>query len=189
MDACICSASWGRCLLLLEGTGSWPWRNLLKEFKLKLMGINRAVDNFKAYEEWARMVEQRTNGRVKFELTSLPELGFGGLETIRHSEDGCGGHCRTYGGYVAGELPMIEILEFPGCSWTLRPPRRPILAWKPHVAKFLDEKPTPSCWPWRCTRSRPSLARNRSASCKTLRLGRPGCTASPGVAHLGWPGR
>jgi hypothetical protein len=45
------------------------------EFTLKLMGINRTLDPWKLYEEWAQSVEKRTNGRVKFELTSLPELG------------------------------------------------------------------------------------------------------------------
>ena len=60
------------------------WAQAAKpEFKLKLMGINRALDPWKLYDEWARTVEQRTNGRVQFEMTSLPELGFGGAETIR----------------------------------------------------------------------------------------------------------
>ena len=48
------------------------------EFKLKLMGINRTLDPWKLYQEWAQTVEKRTNGRVQFELTSLPELSLGG---------------------------------------------------------------------------------------------------------------
>jgi predicted nuclease of restriction endonuclease-like RecB superfamily len=47
------------------------------------MGIHRPLDPWELYEEWAQSVEKRTNGRVKFELTSLPELGLGGAETIR----------------------------------------------------------------------------------------------------------
>src|SRR5262245_34517727 len=42
------------------------------EFKLKLMGINRTLDPWKLYQDWAQTVEKRTNGRVQFELTSLP---------------------------------------------------------------------------------------------------------------------
>jgi TRAP-type C4-dicarboxylate transport system substrate-binding protein len=53
------------------------------EFTLKLIGINRTLDPWKLYDEWAQSVEKRTSGRVKFELTSLPELGLGGAETIR----------------------------------------------------------------------------------------------------------
>ena len=50
------------------------------EFKLKLMGINRTLDPWKLFQEWAQAVEKRTNGRVQFELTSLPELSLGGAE-------------------------------------------------------------------------------------------------------------
>ena len=48
------------------------------EFKLKLMGINRTLDPWKLFQAWAQAVEKRTNGRVQFELTSLPELSLGG---------------------------------------------------------------------------------------------------------------
>jgi hypothetical protein len=34
------------------------------DFKLKLMGINRTLDPWKLCEEWAKVVEQRTNGKV-----------------------------------------------------------------------------------------------------------------------------
>jgi TRAP-type C4-dicarboxylate transport system substrate-binding protein len=40
--------------------------------KLKLMGINRTLDPWKLFEEWAHSVEKRSNGRVQFEFTSLP---------------------------------------------------------------------------------------------------------------------
>ena len=45
------------------------------EFMLKLMGVNRTLDLWKLYEEWAHTVEQRRDGRVKFDFTSLLELG------------------------------------------------------------------------------------------------------------------
>src|SRR4030095_1061246 len=81
------------------------------EFKLKLMGINRTLDPWKLDQEWAQTVEKRTNGRVQFELTSLPELGLGGAETLRVLRTGVVDITETYGGYVAGELPLVEILE------------------------------------------------------------------------------
>ncbi len=64
------------------------------EFKLKLMGINRTLDPWKLYQEWAQTVEKRTNGRVQFELTSLPELGLGGGRNPPGAENGRGGHHR-----------------------------------------------------------------------------------------------
>ena len=110
------------------------------EFKLKLMGINRTLDPWKLYEEWARSVEQRTKGRVQFELTSLPELGLGGAETIRVLKTGVVDVTETYGGYVAGELPLLEILEMPGIFPSPEVAKKAILAWKPTEAKILDEK-------------------------------------------------
>ncbi len=110
------------------------------EFKLKLMGINRTLDPWKLFEEWARTVEQRTNGRVQFELTSLPELGFGGAETLRVLRTGIVDVAEVYGGYVAGELPLVEILEFPGIFPDPATAKKAVLAWKPTEAKILDQK-------------------------------------------------
>jgi TRAP-type C4-dicarboxylate transport system substrate-binding protein len=111
-----------------------------KEFKLKLMGINRAVDNFKAYEKWGRVVEQRTEGRVKFEVTSLPELGLGGAEIIRVLKTGVVDIAEVYSGYVAGELPLIEMVELPGVFPDADTAKKAHQAWKPHLARLLDEK-------------------------------------------------
>jgi TRAP-type C4-dicarboxylate transport system substrate-binding protein len=110
------------------------------EFKLKLMGINRTLDPWKLYEEWASTVEKRTNGRVQFEMTSLPELGFGGAETIRILKTGVIDVAEVYGGYVAGELPMLEILEMPGIFPDSAAAKKAILAWKPAEAKILEQK-------------------------------------------------
>ena len=110
------------------------------EFKLKLMGINRTLDPWKLFQDWAQAVEKRTNGRVQFELTSLPELGLGGAETIRVIKTGVVDVAEVYGGYVAGELPMVEILELPGIFPDGATAKKAIQAWKSHEAKILDQK-------------------------------------------------
>ena len=110
------------------------------EFKLKLMGINRTLDPWKLFEEWARTVEKRSNGRVQFELTSLPELGFGGAETLRVLRTGIVDVAEVYGGYVAGELPIVEILELPGIFPDPATAKKAVQAWKPAEAKILDQK-------------------------------------------------
>jgi TRAP-type transport system periplasmic protein len=128
-------------LCVFLGAPTWTTAQPAKaEFKLKLMGINRTLDPWKLYEEWAQSVEKRTNGRVQFDLTSLPELGLGGAETIRILKNGVVDVTETYGGYVAGELPMIEILEIPGIFPSPEIAKKAILAWKPYEAKILDEK-------------------------------------------------
>jgi TRAP-type C4-dicarboxylate transport system substrate-binding protein len=110
------------------------------EFKLKLLGINRTLDPWKLYQEWAQTVEKKTNGRVQFELTSLPELGLGGAETLRILRTGVIDVAEVYGGYVAGELPMVEILEMPGIFPDPQTAKKAVLAWKPTETKILDQK-------------------------------------------------
>ena len=55
----------GVCGSLMLLWGVWTSSTVMAqapkaEFKLKLMGINRTLDPWKLYEEWARSVEQRT---------------------------------------------------------------------------------------------------------------------------------
>ena len=131
----------GGLLWLLGATGPVAAQPAKPDFTLKLMGINRAVPQYRIWEEWAQTVEKRTHGRVKFEFTSLPELGFGGAETIRITRTGVVDIAEFYLGYVAGELPMVEMLEIPG----LFPPDQEVMqkafyAWKPHLVKLIDEK-------------------------------------------------
>jgi TRAP-type transport system periplasmic protein len=131
------------CVVLLLGVAPRdisPGEPAKPEFTLKLMGINRTLDPWKLFEEWAQSVEKRTNGRVKFEFTSLPELGLGGAETIRVIRTGVVDVAEVYGGYVAGELPMLEILEIPGIFPDPETAKKAILAWKPHEAKILEER-------------------------------------------------
>jgi TRAP-type C4-dicarboxylate transport system substrate-binding protein len=131
------------CLLLLLGgdaqstAGAQPAK---AAFTLKLMGINRTVFQYRLWEEWAQAVEQRAQGRVKFDFTSLPELGFGGAETIRLTKTGVVDIAEFYTGYVAGELPLLEMLELPGLFPNPEAMQQAFQAWKPHLAKLLDEK-------------------------------------------------
>lgn len=130
-------------LALVLGGGGQPQPAAAQaraEFKFKLMGINRTLDPWKLYEEWARVVEKRTNGRVQFELTSLPELGLGGAETIRVLKTGVVDVAEVYGGYVAGELPMVEILEMPGIFDDGETSKKAVLAWKATEARILDQR-------------------------------------------------
>lgn len=143
MQRLVCLLGVCGCLMLLWGV--WTSTTVMAqapkaEFKLKLMGINRTLDPWKLYEEWAQSVEQRTKGRVQFELTSLPELGLVGAETIRVLKTGVVDVTETYGGYVAGELPLLEILEMPGIFPDPETAKKAILAWKSTEAKILDEK-------------------------------------------------
>jgi TRAP-type C4-dicarboxylate transport system substrate-binding protein len=130
-------------VLWLVGVADWTpvaAQSAKPEFTLKLMAINRTVTQYKLWEEWAQAVEQRANGRIKFEFTSLPELGLGGSETIRVTKTGVVDVAEFYLGYVAGELPLVEMLEIPGLFADQESMQKAFQAWKPHLAKLIDEK-------------------------------------------------
>lgn len=129
--------------LFLLASGGWSTivaQSAKPDFTLKFMAINRTVTQYKLWEEWARAVEQRANGRLKFEFTSLPELGLGGSETIRLTKTGVVDVAEFYLGYVAGELPMVEMLELPGLFSDQDTMQKAFSAWKPHLARLIDEK-------------------------------------------------
>jgi TRAP-type transport system periplasmic protein len=135
------SLIWSLVLFLGVGVQELTAREPAKpEFKLKLMGVNRTLDPWKLYEEWAHSVEQRSDGRLKFDFTSLPELGLGGAEQIRVLKTGTVDIVETYAGFVAGELPLLEILELPGMYPNPDTAKEAIKAWKPAEAKIFAER-------------------------------------------------
>ena len=57
----------------------------------------------------APRVAARTNGQVELSITSLAELGLTGQDNLRQIESGTLDMANIYTGYVAGELPAIEV--------------------------------------------------------------------------------
>ncbi len=54
-------------------------------------------------------VLERTNGQVKVEITSFPELGLAGFDTMSLLADGTLSLSEIYGGYVGGEFPTLAV--------------------------------------------------------------------------------
>src|SRR6266540_1951108 len=67
-------------------------------------------------------------------------VGLGGVETIRVTKTGVVDIAEFYLGYVAGELPMVEMLEIPGLFSDQGAMRKACQAWRPHLTKLIDEK-------------------------------------------------
>ena len=136
-----CSASLAFCLLL--GTGgrapavAQPAKS---EFTLKLMGINRAVPQYRVWEEWAQTVEKRTNGRVKFEFTSLPELGFGGLKRYASPRPAWWTLPNSTSGTWLESCPWSRCSKSTGLFSDQPAMEKAFQAWKPHLVKLIDEK-------------------------------------------------
>ncbi len=72
--------------------------------------INRSLLPCKIIEQyWAPKLEARTNGQLTITVSSFPELGLNGPDTLQLVSDGTLGMANIYTGYVAGELPAIEV--------------------------------------------------------------------------------
>ena len=72
--------------------------------------INRSLLPCKIIElYWAPELEKRTNGKLILNITSFPELGVSGFDTLTLVDDGTLSMANIYTGYVAGELPAIEV--------------------------------------------------------------------------------
>ena len=61
-------------------------------------------------------IEKRTNGQVKLTVTSFPELGLAGPETLQQVGDGTLDMANIYTGYVAGAVPALEVQSLWGTS-------------------------------------------------------------------------
>ena len=72
--------------------------------------INRALLPCKVIEQyWAPNLEARTNGQLILEVSSLPELGLAGSDTLKHVSDGTLSMANIYTPFVFDELPTFEV--------------------------------------------------------------------------------
>ncbi len=72
--------------------------------------INRTLLPCKLIEQyWAPNLEARTNGQITLAVSSFPELGLAGPDTLQLVSDGTLSMANIYTGYVSGELPAIEV--------------------------------------------------------------------------------
>ncbi len=80
-------------------------------FKFQYACINRTLNPCELLAEpggFVDKVKERTNGQVEIEISSFPELGLGGPDTLRLIEDGTLGMAEIYSGYVGGDYPPID---------------------------------------------------------------------------------
>ena len=80
-----------------------------EKFKIQYACINRTLDPCELVNDFLvpRMLEA-TNGRVEIEVTSFPELGIAGPDTLELVGDGTLGFGEIYAGYVGGSLPIVD---------------------------------------------------------------------------------
>ena len=85
---------------------------------LQVVCINRTLRPCELIRDfYAPEVSERTNGAVTVEISSYPELGLAGPDTLRLVNDLTLEFAEIYSGYVGGDLPIIDV----GNLWGLSP--------------------------------------------------------------------
>jgi len=88
-----------------------------KTYSFQIACINRTLLPCQVTEaNFVKNVTARTNGKVMVEISSFPELGLAGPDTLRLVEDGTLGLAEIYPGYVGGDLPILDIAALWGIA-------------------------------------------------------------------------
>ncbi len=96
------------------------------EVKIQLVCINRtgnpctliySKEEDQGVDGFIERVKDRTNGRVEFQVSSFPELGLAGPDSLRLIEDRTMELAEIYSGYIGGDLPIIDVANL----WGLYP--------------------------------------------------------------------
>ena len=82
--------------------------------KWKAVATSRPTPQFALWTWLAEELDKRTNGQVKLEVVSLPELGLTGFELVRVTRAGLVDVSDIILTYVAGDVPIIEGVDLPG---------------------------------------------------------------------------
>ena len=86
-------------------------------FKFQYACINRTLDPCELLAAPGSMLDrirERTNGQVDIQISSFPELGLAGPDTLRLVADGTLGMAEIYSGYIGGDLPIVDIANLWG---------------------------------------------------------------------------
>lgn len=122
------------------------------EIRLKTVVITRTAVQTEVLWTWAAdEIQKRTNGRVKLDIVSLPELGLSGFELVRVMQAGLVDMGDVMPTYVAGDIPVVEGADLLGIFGDYDQAVKGHLAWE----RVLREKYTDrlgavvlGSWPW-----------------------------------------
>ncbi len=106
-----------------------------------LVDCGLAIGNYTETEDigFAERVLRRTNGQVKFEISSFPELGIAGPDSMRLVEDGTLDSAQIYSGYVGGDFPIMDMSNLWGLYPSQEAQLKVIDAIQPKMAEVTDE--------------------------------------------------
>jgi TRAP-type transport system periplasmic protein len=82
--------------------------------KWKAVATSRPLPHFALWTWFGEELDKRTNGQIKTDVVSLPELGLTGFELVRVTRAGLVDVADVILAYVAGDVPAVEAVDLPG---------------------------------------------------------------------------
>lgn len=111
----------------------------LAQEKWKAVGTSRPTPQFGLWTWLGEELDKRTNGQVKLEVVSLPELGLTGFELVRVTRSGLVDIGDIIPTYVAGDVPAIEAVDLPGIFPNFEASMKAHLGFLPAFKKYEDK--------------------------------------------------
>jgi TRAP-type C4-dicarboxylate transport system substrate-binding protein len=107
--------------------------------KWKAVATSRPTPQFAMWTWLAEELDKRTQGQVKLDVVSLPELGLTGFELVRVTRAGLVDVGDIILSYVAGDVPALEGVDLPGLFPDFETSVKAHVAFMPAIKKHEDK--------------------------------------------------
>lgn len=107
-------ARWLVAVVLVSLVSAAGFDTAEAQSKWKAVATSRPLPHFALWTWFAEELDKRTNGQIKTDVVSLPELGLTGFELVRVTRAGLVDVADVILAYVAGEVPAVEAVDLPG---------------------------------------------------------------------------
>ena len=109
-------------------------------FTFQYACINRTLNPcLEAERGFAQRVFDRTNGQVEIQITSFPELGIDGTESLGLVADGNLGMIEVHSSFISSELPIMEIDNLSGLYTDTESQLAVISAVRPDMERIIQD--------------------------------------------------
>jgi TRAP-type C4-dicarboxylate transport system substrate-binding protein len=132
-------ARWLIALILASLVAVAGVDSALAQTKWKAVATSRPLPQFQLWVWLGEELEKRTNGQVKLETVSLPEIGLTGFELVRVIRAGLVDIGDVLPTYVAGDVPIVEGVDLPGLFKDFETSVKGHVAYMPALKKHEDK--------------------------------------------------
>lgn len=103
----------GTVLLALAALAAGPDPARAQSAQWKAVATSRPTPQFSLWTWLGEEIDKRTQGQIKVEAVSLPEIGLTGFELVRVARSGLVDLADVLPTYVAGDVPAVEAVDLP----------------------------------------------------------------------------